>query len=78
MQVNASKNYYVDIKIMKRGYLFDTVLLLVGLCILLYKNLNISFNIWLLLYGLYQFEQKKLTSAYFRRVTYKHNSYLVL
>ena len=66
---NASKHYYVTNEIMKKLYLFDTVLFTCRLGILLHKNFNISFNILLLLYGFHRFKQKMLTSAYFKRVT---------
>ena len=49
-----------------------------SLCFLLHKTFNISFNNLLLLYGFYRFKQKILTSKNFKRVTYKHKSYLIL
>ena len=66
---NASKHYYVTNEIMKKWHLFDIVLFTCKLCILLYKNFNISLNVLLLLYGFHRFKQKMLTSTYFKRVT---------
>ena len=54
---NPSKHYYHTREIMKRWYLFNSVITC-RLCILLHKKFNISFNILLLLYGFHLFKQK--------------------
>ena len=64
----GSKHYYVTNEIMKRCLILCYYLSVINF-ILLYKKSNISFTIFLLLYGFHRFKQKILESAYFTRVT---------
>ena len=66
---NAIKHYYVTNEIIENMIFMLYCVITCRLCILLYKNFNISFNILLLLYGFHPFEGKTLTPVYFKRVT---------